>query len=84
MDKYRKISLARVFVFVAYIVAAIGLPLYGFIFLANYLLANPIIIPNYPILMGIFLTASISGYLLMFILWALFALGLFGYATQEV
>lgn len=84
MDKYRKISLARMFVFVAYILGAIGLPLCGLIFLVNYLVANPIIIPNLPILTGIFLSASISGYLLMFILWAIFALGLFGYATQEV
>jgi hypothetical protein len=82
MDKYKKISLARIFVTIAYTFGAIGMPFYGFRLFLNYLMANPVFLFNQEIT-NIFLDFAIGGYIFLFILWVLIALAVFGYATQE-
>ena len=83
MFKYRKLELARIFVFVAYVVTVLGLPFYGFMRLVNWMLKTYPVYTGHPVVSGFLLIFSLIGYTVIYGLWVLCALAIFGYATQE-
>jgi hypothetical protein len=84
MDKFKKLEYSRIFVFITYVIGAIGLPFYGFLFLMNWLFANYQGVGGNPFATGFIFVFTITGWILAFLVWALIALAIFGYATQDV